>query len=190
MLSGVNAQRTVRISKYLAKHLRHEPQGIGITLDAHGWVPVDELLRAAAAHGFPFSRAELEEVVASNDKQRYALDAGRERVRAQQGHSVPVELDLPVSEPPPWLYHGTVPRSLPAIRRDGLRPMNRHAVHLSPDRETAKRVGSRRGRATVLPVDAGTMHADGHAFRLSGNGVWLVDAVPASYLSFSGTSGR
>jgi putative RNA 2'-phosphotransferase len=180
----------VRVSKYLATHLRHAPQRIGLTLDAHGWAAVDDLLRAAAAHGFPISRAELEEVVASNDKQRFAFDATRTRIRAQQGHSVPVELDLPVTEPPPWLYHGTVARFLPAIRRDGLRPMNRHAVHLSPDREAAERVGARRGPAVVLSVAAGAMHADGHVFRRSGNGVWLVDAVPGAYLSFGERRGR
>ncbi len=186
----MNAERDKRISKYLAKHLRHEPQRLGITLDAHGWVAVEDLLRAAVAHGFPIGRAELEEVVASNDKQRYALDAAGTRIRALQGHSVPLELGLPPTEPPPWLYHGTVARFLPAIRRDGLRPMSRHAVHLSPDREAAQRVGSRRGRPVVLPVHAEAMHADGQVFRVSGNGVWLVDAVPAVYLSFREPSGR
>lgn len=103
----MNAERDKRISKYLAKHLRHEPQRIGIVLDAHGWVAVDDLLQAAAAHGFPFSHAELAEVVAANDKQRYAFDAGCTRIRAQQGHSVPVEWDLPVSEPPRCTPTGT-----------------------------------------------------------------------------------
>jgi len=170
----------VRISKFLARHLRHDPGRIGIELDARGWTGVDELLRAAAAHGFPFTRAELAEVVAANDKQRYALDG--DRIRANQGHSVEVDLELPATEPPEWLYHGTVARFLAAIRDEGLRPMNRHAVHLSPDRETATRVGARRGRAVVLPVRAGAMHRDGHTFRVSENGVWLTDAVPARYL--------
>ncbi|MGW4791759.1 RNA 2'-phosphotransferase [Nonomuraea sp. NPDC004297] len=172
----------VRISKYLARHLRHDPQRIGLTLDPAGWVEVDDLLRAAAAHGFPITPEELREVVAANDKRRYAIEAGR--IRASQGHSVPVELGLPAREPPEVLYHGTVGRFLAAIRREGLRPMNRHHVHLSPDRETAGRVGARRGAPVVLVVAAGVMHADGHAFLRSDNGVWLVERVPAGYLRF------
>ncbi|MCT2589323.1 RNA 2'-phosphotransferase [Streptomyces sp. N2-109] len=186
----MDANRDVRISKYLARHLRHDPGRIGIVLDEHGWVPVEELLRAAEAHGFRFSREELTEVVASNDKRRYALDQERDRIRASQGHSVEVDLGLPAVTPPPWLYHGTVGRHLAAIRAEGLRPMNRHAVHLSSDRETALRVGARRGRPVVLSVEAGAMHAGGHAFRVSANGVWLAGEVPPSYLRFPDGRGR
>ncbi|MEV8636472.1 RNA 2'-phosphotransferase [Streptosporangium sp. NPDC051023] len=176
----MDERRMVRISKYLAKHLRHQPERIGITLDAHGWVGIDTLLAAAAAHGFPVSRAELERVVADNDKRRYVIDG--DRIRASQGHSVAVDLDLPVAEPPTFLYHGTVARNVAAIRAEGLRPMNRHHVHLSPDRETATRVGARRGVPVVLVVDAAAMRAAGHEFRLSANGVWLTDHVPPSFL--------
>ncbi|GIH91826.1 RNA 2'-phosphotransferase [Planobispora siamensis] len=175
-------ERLVKVSKYLAKHLRHQPERIGIELDAQGWVQVDTLLAAAAAHGFPISPEELEQVVADNDKRRYAIEDGR--IRASQGHSVPVELDLPVAEPPAFLYHGTVARNVAAIRAEGLRPMSRHHVHLSPDRETATRVGSRRGRPVVLAVDAGAMHAAGHEFHLSANGVWLVGHVPPPFIRF------
>ncbi|GAA3619476.1 RNA 2'-phosphotransferase [Nonomuraea rosea] len=178
----MNERRMIRISKYLSKHLRHEPERIGITLDEHGWVPVDVLLRAAADHGFTITAAELWQVVEANDKQRYAIEDGR--IRASQGHSVSVDLDLPVLEPPEVLYHGTVGRFVAAIKEEGLRPMNRHHVHLSPDRGTATRVGSRRGVPVVLVVAAGAMHADGHAFRRSANGVWLVDQVPPGYLRF------
>lgn len=177
-------QRSVRLSKYLAKHLRHEPERIGITLDAQGWVPVAELMAAAARHGFPFTRDELAAVVAGNDKQRYALDG--DRIRANQGHSVPVDLDLPPAVPPAHLFHGTVARSMAAIREEGLRPMSRHAVHLSPDRETATRVGARRGKPVVLTVDAGAMHRAGHVFQVSANGVWLTSRVPAPFLRFPG----
>ncbi|MBO3750658.1 RNA 2'-phosphotransferase [Streptosporangiaceae bacterium NEAU-GS5] len=173
-------RRLVRISKYLAKHLRHDPGRIGITLDAEGWVNVPVLLKAAAEHGFPITEAELEQVVADNDKQRYALEGGR--IRASQGHSVDVDLGLPPVEPPAVLYHGTVARVLPAIRAEGLRPMSRTHVHLSPDRQTAIRVGSRRGAPVVLEVDAAAMHAEGHEFRRSANGVWLVDHVPPAHL--------
>ncbi|RSS81887.1 RNA 2'-phosphotransferase [Streptomyces sp. WAC06614] len=176
----MDERRTVKVSKYVSKHLRHQPERIGLVLDPQGWVEIDDLLAAAAAHGFPVSRAELDHVVAANDKQRFAVDGTR--IRAHQGHTVPVDLDLPPAEPPAYLYHGTVAAALDAIRAEGLRPMRRHHVHLSPDRETATRVGARRGRPVVLAVDAGAMHADGHVFRVSGNGVWLVDAVPPRYL--------
>ncbi|WP_369201584.1 RNA 2'-phosphotransferase [Streptomyces sp. PU-14G] len=176
--------RHVRVSKYLARHLRHDPQRIGLVLDAGGWARTDELLAAATAHGFPLTRAELEATVADNDKQRYAFCADGTRIRANQGHTIAVELGLPESAPPPALFHGTTPRFLAAIRDEGLRPMARHAVHLSPDRETATRVGARRGRAVVLTVAAGLMHERGHTFQRSANGVWLTDSVPARYLTF------
>ncbi|MYQ49379.1 RNA 2'-phosphotransferase [Streptomyces sp. SID4985] len=175
--------RTVKLSKYLAKHLRHQPERIGLTLDAGGWVEIDALMTAAAAHGFRFTREDLDHVVAVNDKKRYAVDGTR--IRASQGHTVAVDLGLPPATPPPYLYHGTVARALDAIRAEGLRPMNRHDVHLSADRETATRVGSRRGRPVVLPVDAAAMHRDGHVFRVSANGVWLTEAVPVRYLRFT-----
>lgn len=180
----MDEQRTVKVSKYLAKHLRHQPERIGITLDANGWVAVDELLRATAANGFPITRDELDHVVAANDKRRFMIDGAR--IRANQGHTVEVDLGLPVADPPAHLYHGTVARSLDAIRAEGLRPMARHHVHLSPDRETATRVGARRGRPVVLSVEAGAMHRAGHVFHLSANGVWLTDGVPPQFLRFPG----
>ncbi|RNL71914.1 RNA 2'-phosphotransferase [Streptomyces sp. I6] len=180
----MDARRTVKVSKYLAKHLRHQPERIGIALDANGWVAVGELLRAAAANGFLLSRDELDHVVAANDKQRFVIDGAR--IRANQGHTVEVDLELPAAEPPAYLYHGTVARSLDAIRAEGLRPMARHHVHLSPDRGTAARVGARRGRPVVLGVDAAAMHRTGHVFRVSANGVWLTDAVPPPFLRLPG----
>ncbi|MGW3655961.1 RNA 2'-phosphotransferase [Streptomyces sp. NPDC005151] len=180
----MDERRTVKVSKYLAKHLRHQPERIGIHLDPNGWVTIDELLRAAARHGFPITRAELDHVVAANDKQRYAIEG--DRIRASQGHTVPVDLGLPPSEPPAYLYHGTVGRALDTIRTEGLRPMNRLHVHLSADRETATRVGARRGRPVILSVDAGAMHRAGHLFYVSANGVWLTDSVPPEFLRFPG----
>ncbi|MFF1462054.1 RNA 2'-phosphotransferase [Streptomyces sp. NPDC058330] len=176
----MDAQRTVKVSKYLSRHLRHQPDRIGITLDAHGWVPVDDLLRACARDGFAVSRAELDHVVEANDKQRFTLEG--DRIRANQGHTVTVDLGLPPAEPPEYLYHGTVGRVLDAIRAEGLRPMARHHVHLSPDRETATRVGARRGVPVVLSVHAGAMHRAGHLFHVSTNGVWLTAAVPPRFL--------
>ncbi|MEV6757760.1 RNA 2'-phosphotransferase [Streptomyces sp. NPDC051214] len=179
---AADERRTVKVSKYLSKHLRHQPERIGLTLDENGWVEIDALVAAAAAHGFRFTRAELDHAVATNDKQRFAVEGGR--IRASQGHSVDVDLDLPPATPPAYLFHGTVARNIDAIRAEGLRPMNRHAVHLSPDRETATRVGARRGRPVVLSVDTGAMHRDGHVFQVSANGVWLTAAVPPEYLRF------
>ncbi|MFE7463532.1 RNA 2'-phosphotransferase [Streptomyces sp. NPDC057499] len=176
----MDERRTVKVSKYLSKHLRHQPERIGITLDARGWVPIDTLLRAMARHGVHLTRAELDHVVATNDKRRFAVEG--DRIRASQGHTVPVDLGLPPAEPPAYLYHGTVGRALESIRSEGLRPMNRTHVHLSPDRETATRVGARRGRPVVLPVDAGAMHRAGHTFHVSANGVWLTEAVPPEFL--------
>ncbi|MBU6531035.1 RNA 2'-phosphotransferase [Streptomyces mayonensis] len=179
-------ERTVKVSRYLAKHLRHRPELIGLAPDAAGWVAIDALIAAAAAHGFRFTREDLDHVVATNDKQRFAIEGGR--IRASQGHSIDVDLALPAAAPPRYLYHGTVARCLDAIRAEGLRPMKRHDVHLSPDRGTAARVGSRRGRPVVLPVDAAAMHRDGHVLRVSANGVWLTATVPPRYLRFpSGT---
>lgn len=178
----MDERRAVRVSKYLARHLRHRPERIGISLDSGGWVDVEELLAACARDGFTITAAELEHVVAANDKQRYAFDESRRRIRANQGHTVGVELDLPQAVPPEVLFHGTVERFLPRIRREGLRPMGRHHVHLSADAATARRVGARRGAPVVLTVDAVAMSAAGHVFRISGNGVWLVDTVPPEYL--------
>ncbi|GLZ29703.1 putative RNA 2'-phosphotransferase [Lentzea sp. NBRC 105346] len=169
-------ERLVRLSKRMSRVLRHDPASAGLTLGPQGWVAVDDLLAALG-----MSRDELLEVVAGNDKQRFAIEG--DRIRANQGHSVSVDLDLPIAEPPAVLFHGTVAKFLPDILADGLRPMSRHDVHLSATRETAHRVGARRGKPVILTVRAGEMHADGYEFRVSANGVWLTSHVPAGYLS-------
>src|SRR5438874_12482258 len=135
----MTTDQTRRISKFLSLILRHEPTRVGIKLDESGWVPVDELLDALTGHGQPLSLEQLQEVVDTNDKKRFTIQDGF--IRANQGHSVPVELRLPQVEPPEFLYHGTVPRFLPSIRKKGLLKGERHAVHLSPDRDTAVKVG-------------------------------------------------
>ncbi|WP_320782658.1 RNA 2'-phosphotransferase [Streptomyces sp. CRN 30] len=178
----MDERRVIKVSKYLAKHLRHQPERIGLTLDSGGWTEIDALIEAAASHGFRFTRAELDHVVTVNDKRRFAVEGTR--IRASQGHTVRVDLGLSPVAPPPCLYHGTVARNVDGIRVQGLRPMNRHDVHLSPDRGTATRVGARRGRPVVLSVDAGSLHRDGHLFRVSDNGVWLTESVPPEYLRF------
>lgn len=178
----MDGQRLVRVSKYLSKHLRHQPERLGLTLEPGGWVAVTALLAACTAQGFPIARAELDEVVARNNKQRFAFDESGERIRANQGHSVPVDLQLTPAEPLALLFHGTGAGAVPAIVREGLRKMRRHHVHLSPDRATAERVGARHGPPVVFAVDAAAMHHDGHAFFHTTNDVWLVDAVPPRYL--------
>lgn len=174
----MDEKRAVKVSKFLSMVLRHQPESVGLTLDEAGWVDVDELIAACAARGRRFSRAELDHVVATNSKKRFAFSADGRRIRASQGHSVAVELGLPAVPPPDVLYHGTATATLPLILRDGLKPMSRQDVHLSADVETAVRVGSRHGRPVVLVVDAAALAADGHAFRVSANGVWLTDLVP------------
>lgn len=166
----------VGLSKRMAFVLRHDPGSADLELDTGGWVTLDEL---AAALGV--TAAEIGAVVRESSKQRYAVLAGR--IRAQQGHSVAVDLGLGVAVPPHELWHGTAEKSLPGIDDRGLERRSRHHVHLSADVETALQVGGRHGRPVVLRVAAGRMYDDGWAFSVTGNGVWLVDAVPPGYLS-------
>jgi putative RNA 2'-phosphotransferase len=173
----------VRLSKLLSLVLRHDPARVGITLDPAGWVPVSDLILALNRAGIPCSRSDVEEVVRTSDKQRFVIDPSTDRVRANQGHSVPVALGLPQAVPPPKLYHGTPLRSLDAILREGLVKQSRHAVHLSADLGTAHQVGARRGAHVVLAIAAAEMHQVGYHFSRSTNGVWLVDRVPPEYLS-------
>jgi putative RNA 2'-phosphotransferase len=167
----------------LSRVLRHDPAAVGITLDPGGWVEVDTLLSALGDHGHRLSRAQLQGLVSGSDKQRFALDPATDRIRANQGHSIDVELGLPPATPPTWLYHGTPIRNVESILTEGINRGSRHDVHLSPDIETARRVGARRGRCAVLRVEAGTMHLHGHRLSVSDNGVWLTRQVPARYLS-------
>jgi putative RNA 2'-phosphotransferase len=179
------AERAVRVSKFLALHLRHAPERIGLTLDPAGWVAVQELLSAARGAGFPITQAELDAAVAEPTKRRYAYDESGTRIRAVQGHSVEVELGYAPLAPPPELFHGTHPGVVDRILSEGLKPMKRHHVHLSPDVETARVVGARRGRPVILRVDAAAMVADGAEFFRADNGVWLVSAVPPARLSLN-----
>jgi putative RNA 2'-phosphotransferase len=174
--------RQVKISKYLSKHLRHEPERLGLTLASGGWVPVADLLAACARNRFPVTRDELEEVVAKNDKQRFSFDPTGTLIRANQGHSTEVDLQLEPVTPPALLYHGTAERDVEVIRRDGLCKMARHHVHLSGDVETARKVGARHGKPVIFAVDAGGMNHAGYTFYRSANGVWLVESVPPHYL--------
>jgi putative RNA 2'-phosphotransferase len=170
------------ISKFLSLILRHSPEKIQLTLDTHGWADVATLLKQCAAHRNPITFVELERVVTENDKQRFSFNEDKTMIRANQGHSLEVALDLPLATPPEYLYHGTVGRFMNDIRVTGLQKMNRHHVHLSANRDTAENVGNRRGAALILTINSGQMHRDGIPFYLSVNGVWLTDEVPAKYI--------
>jgi putative RNA 2'-phosphotransferase len=172
-----------RLSKMLSRWLRHAPEAGGLTLDAQGWTEVDAVLAAFARAGAGCDRQRLRHIVATSDKQRFELSADAALIRARQGHSVEVQLDWPRVDPPALLYHGTVERFLPAIRAEGLRPMRRHHVHLSPDIATATRVGARRGVPVILAVRAADLAATGQAFFLTSNGVWLTELVPPVFLA-------
>ncbi|MBM4092838.1 MAG: RNA 2'-phosphotransferase [Planctomycetes bacterium] len=174
----------ISTSKFLSLVLRHHPEIIGISLDEQGWVEIDVLLAAANRSGRKLTRSLLDRVVRENDKQRFAISADGTKIRANQGHSIEVDLGLQPAQPPELLYHGTVARFLDAIRASGLQPGSRQYVHLSPDVETARKVGQRRGRPVILVVESGRMWQDGHAFYRAQNGVWLTDSVPAKYLQF------
>jgi len=174
----------VRTSKFLSYVLRHRPDEIGIELDPGGWVAIADLLRCANQAGHGLTSEALHEVVQTNDKRRFAISDDGLKIRASQGHSIDVDLGLDPREPPTLLYHGTASRHLDSIRGEGLLPRNRQYVHLSLDIPTATAVGSRHGAPVVLTVHAARMHADGHAFFLSHNGIWMTAAVPAAYLEF------
>lgn len=171
-----------QISKRLSLHLRHEPQGLGLTLEPAGWVGVDDLLKAFSQKYFPLTLEQLQTVVANNDKKRFAFDETGQKIRANQGHSVEVDLQLQPQTPPEILYHGTAQHNLEAILREGLKPMSRQHVHLSSDPETARKVGSRHGKPLILKVKAGAMHGAGGVFYRSDNGVWLTEQVAPGWL--------
>lgn len=174
------------LSKYLSLHLRHQPRAIGLTLEPGGWVAIEALLSASAIYSdlpVPLTRELLETIVAMSDKQRFAISPDGQRIRANQGHSVPIDLQLTPQAPPERLYHGTAEPALAAIQAEGLKKMARHHVHLSTNPETAKAVGSRHGHPVLFEVAAAMMHRNGFCFFCSDNGVWLVDQVPVAYLS-------
>ncbi|MEO6862906.1 MAG: RNA 2'-phosphotransferase [Microcoleus sp.] len=181
----MNDTRLTKISRYLSKYLRHAPSRIGIQLAPGGWVPVSELLDACKKNNFPVLQSELKEVVAQNDKQRFSFDSTSTLIRANQGHSVEVDLQLEPAVPPDILYHGTSSTAVESILSQGIRKMSRHHVHLSADIQTARKVSARHGISAVFTVDAAAMQRDSHTFYCSDNKVWLVDFVPPNYLKIS-----
>lgn len=169
------------ISKFIALILRHKPETIGISLDEHGWANVSELIEGINKQQ-PFTMSDLEEIVKTDNKQRYSFNEDKTLIRANQGHSVPVDVELPEKEPPEFLWHGTGEKYTESIDKIGLIPKSRLYVHLSGDLETAKIVGKRHGKLVVYKVKSGEMAKDGFVFYQSVNGVWLTKEVPVKYL--------
>ena len=170
------------VSKYISYILRHKPDEIGIRLDHHGWADTDELM-AGVSRKYPIDRNDLIEIVKCDAKQRYSFNDDMTRIRANQGHSIQVDVELRETEPPESLYHGTAKRFSASIEKQGLVAGSRLYVHLSSDLETAEKVGRRHGDPVVYQISSGQMYRDGFAFYLSANKVWLTKAVPAQYLS-------
>lgn len=173
-----------RTSKFLSLILRHNPAAIGLELDPNGWAKIDALLQGAAAQGRVISRELLDRVVRENSKRRYAISDDGTCIRANQGHSIEIDLQLQPQQPPPILYHGTAARFLESIRRSGLLPQSRQHVHLSTDHATAIKVGQRHGKPAILQVDAQRMEEQGSVFYLSANGVWLTNSVLPAFIMF------
>jgi putative RNA 2'-phosphotransferase len=170
-----------KTSKFLAKVLRHSPEKYGLTLEPGGWVPINDLLKKTG-----IDRTTLERVVANNDKKRYGFNETGDKIRANQGHSVEVDLQLEPMIPPDVLFHGTAERTVPLIMQSGIQRMNRSHVHLSMELDTAVKVGQRHGRPVVLQVAAYEMHTAGFVFYRADNGVWLTEHVPVDYISLIG----
>ena len=172
---------TDKLSKFISLVLRHRPEAAGISLDEHGWADVDDLLKGIVLTGRKIDREKLEEIVATDAKQRYSFNEEKTLIRANQGHSIPVDVELKEQRPPWILYHGTADRFMVKIASEGLKKMSRLYVHLSENIETAVKVGRRHGSPVVLEVHSGEMYKDGCKFYLSENGVWLTEYVNVKY---------
>lgn len=181
-------KNSANISRFLSLVLRHQPEKIGLHLDENGWADVQELITRMNDHAMTLDLPTLQRVVATNDKKRFAFSEDGSRIRALQGHSVNIDLALTPRKPPDILYHGTATQSLENIRTSGLHSGSRQHVHLSPDVQTARKVGMRHGIPKVLTISAGEMHSAGHNFHLSENGVWLTPSVPSHFIRFDAES--
>lgn len=173
----LNKKEEVSRGKFLSFALRHNPAEAGITLNEQGWTDVAKLLEV-----FGWKMEDLNQIVENNNKKRYEFNEEKTQIRACQGHSVEVSLELQTKEPPAVLFHGTATQNVQSILESGLKPMNRHAVHLSADKETATAVGSRHGKVVLLKVNALAMHQAGMVFELSTNGVWLTEFVAPEFI--------
>jgi len=181
-MKSLTSQQLRHLSKKLSYILRHQPQSIGLKLDEYGWANVKELLQKLQKHQTKITWDDLEEVVSKNNKQRFAFNEDKTRIRASQGHSIPIKLGYESIEPPEILFHGTAQKYLNSILKEGLEKRNRHHVHLSVDIETAQNVGKRHGKVVILEIQSNKMYHDGMRFFCSENGVWLTNFVPTNYL--------
>ncbi|WP_053957478.1 RNA 2'-phosphotransferase [Inediibacterium massiliense] len=172
-----------KLSKYISLILRHKPEIIGVKLDNHGWCDVDDLLFRMNKNGKIINRSQLDEIVKMDDKDRYTYNDDGTKIRANQGHSIDVDIELEKEIPPQYLYHGTIQKYVLPILKEGIKKGQRQYVHLSTNIEIAKIVGKRRGIPVILKIEAGKMYLDGYQFYLSKNKVWLCDYVPNKYIS-------
>lgn len=175
-------KQNIKISKFISLVLRHKPETIGLTLDDTGWANIDELIDKLNNSGFKVTNDILNHIVLTNSKKRFSFNETKTKIRANQGHSLDIDLNLKEANPPEHLFHGTSEKNVASILTDGLNKQNRQHVHLSRDKETAITVGKRHGRPRVFIVAAGQMREEGYSFYLSDNNVWLIDEVPAKYL--------
>lgn len=169
------------ISRTISFALRHKPEAFNLTPDSAGWVEISDLIEQFNAQQVSITFEELMQIVSEDTKQRFSVNGSR--IRANQGHSFPVELELENMTPPEFLFHGTVEKFLPQIFVEGLKPMQRHAVHLSENIDTATQVGSRRGEAIILRIQSGKMFEKGHTFQRSANNVWLTQNIPPQFIT-------
>ncbi|NEQ46068.1 MAG: RNA 2'-phosphotransferase [Leptolyngbya sp. SIOISBB] len=183
-------KHSAKLSKFLSLILRHKPQVIGLQLDANGWADVEQLIDLVNQHGIAISYELLDALVQKNDKQRFTFNADHTKVRANQGHSLSVDLDLVAEQPPRILFHGTATRFLSSIREKGLLPGSRQHVHLAAEELDAIRVGQRHGHPVVLVIQANTMCQAGYQFYCAKNGVWLAERIPPQYIQFPSKVGR
>lgn len=179
---GCDYMNLTNLSRYMSLILRHKPEVIGITLDEHGWASVNDLICGIEKNNPGFNMDILEQIVRTDNKQRYSFNDDRSLIRANQGHSVNVDVELKEKEPPEYLYHGTGEKYVKSINQDGLIPKSRLYVHLSKDIKTAENVGKRHGKEVVYRINSGQMYRDGYKFYLSENEIWLTKEVPIKYL--------
>ena len=181
----MNEKNAKKISKFLSLLLRHTPEKIDLKLDINGWASVNDLIQKSKKQGTIFTMEELEFIVNTNDKKRFTFNKDKTKIRANQGHSIQnIDLSLKTATPPLFLYHGTVDKFIPAIKEKGLQKMNRQHVHLSADKETAIKVGRRRGKPILLTIQSDDMYKEGYEFYLSENNVWLTNHVYPEYIDF------
>lgn len=171
-----------KVSKFISMILRHKPEAIGITLDEHGWAVVEDLIDGVSENYPGFNKEMLEEIVRTDEKQRYSFNGDHDLIRANQGHSIPVDVELEQVEPPEYLYHGTATKYMHSIYKQGLIPKSRLYVHISDSPNKAYEVGKRHGKPVIFRIRSGDMHKDGFIFYRSANGVWLTERVPVEYL--------